>query len=170
VGGGTISTGINNLNPFQGAVNPYTGTFGTTPGGFAIAAGANIQCVFNVSAGAARDVVAPAWRHAVTAGRTWSVRAHAASMSQRVDVLRMLPCPPHARTHTHTHARTHTHTHAHTHTPGTGSAPQGNLYAQATTTASYVGAGGNTAISQSIPIDFTGPTQQWNLGGCITFT
>lgn len=53
---------------------------------------------------------------------------------------------------------------------GQGSAPQGNIYAQATTTSSYVGSGGNTAISQNVPIDLTAPTQQWDIGGCISFT
>lgn len=48
VGGSTISTGVNNMNPW---VSPYTGTASTNVGAFTIAAGAQIQCVFNVSAG-----------------------------------------------------------------------------------------------------------------------
>jgi hypothetical protein len=52
---------------------------------------------------------------------------------------------------------------------GTGAAPQGLVYAQATTTSSYVTATGNTAISSSINIDFNNPTQQWDIGGCVTF-
>lgn len=54
VGGSTISTGVNNqFNPYGvNGVNPYTGLPAQTQGSFAIAAGANIQCVFNVSAGA----------------------------------------------------------------------------------------------------------------------
>lgn len=54
-------------------------------------------------------------------------------------------------------------------TVGTGAAPQGQVYAQATTTSSYVTSTGNTAISQNVPIDFTAPTQQWDIGGCVTF-
>jgi hypothetical protein len=52
---------------------------------------------------------------------------------------------------------------------GTGAAPQGLVYAQATTTSSFVTATGNTAISSSINIDFNNPTQQWDIGGCVTF-
>jgi hypothetical protein len=52
---------------------------------------------------------------------------------------------------------------------GSGSAPQGQVYAQATTTSSYVTATGNTAISPQVQVDFTSPTQQWDIAGCVSF-
>ena len=34
----------------------------------------------------------------------------------------------------------------------------------------YVSSGGNTAITESIPINFQAPTYRWDIGGCVIFT
>lgn len=149
VGGSTISTGVN--NPYGvNSVNPYTGMPAQTQGSFAIAAGAQIQCVFNVSAG-----------ELVTASVGLSGRGVSAQ-----------PTPCTSLTGNHASAALWCTT------PccfccwrpaGTGTATQGQVYAQATTTSSYVSSSGNTAMSQPITLNLIAPTQQWDIGGCVTF-
>lgn len=53
---------------------------------------------------------------------------------------------------------------------GTGSPMTGQVQAMATTYTSAVGSAGNAAYSQPFPINFAAPTQQWDIGGCVTFT
>jgi hypothetical protein len=53
---------------------------------------------------------------------------------------------------------------------GTGSAPQGNIQAMATIASGTIGTTGNAAYSSEAPIDFVNPTQQWDIGGCVSFT
>jgi hypothetical protein len=43
------------------------------------------------------------------------------------------------------------------------------VYAQATTTSGFVTSTGNTAISSQVQVDFNNPTQQWEIGKCVSF-
>lgn len=49
---------------------------------------------------------------------------------------------------------------------GSGDPPQGTITAQASTTAT---ADSGTAFSPEVPIDFSHPTQQWDIAGCVQF-
>lgn len=51
-----------------------------------------------------------------------------------------------------------------------GSPPQGTVTAVATTATSVIGAAGNAANSDPFPINFAAPTQQWDVGGCVSFS
>jgi hypothetical protein len=53
---------------------------------------------------------------------------------------------------------------------GTGSAPQGNIRAMATIASGIIGTNGDAAYTNDVPINFVNPTQQWDIGGCVSFT
>jgi hypothetical protein len=53
---------------------------------------------------------------------------------------------------------------------GTGAPPQGNIQAMATTATGIISSAGNAAYSADYPMNFVNPTQQWDIGGCVSFT
>jgi hypothetical protein len=53
---------------------------------------------------------------------------------------------------------------------GTGAPPQGQIQAMATTATGIISSAGNAAYSADYPLNFQAPTQQWDIGGCVTFT
>lgn len=176
-----------------GVVNPWTTPttvtpFGTTgmTGSFMIAAGAQIECQFNITAGACVlcAVSFPACELLVgccclapgtlcgTYG-SWGASplaltrhiglrvAHTCSAQGYPTVCRSVPVSGMDTTHSiWWYCRC---------CAGSGSPPQGQVYAQATTTSSFVTSTGNTAISSQIQVDFNNPTQQWEIAKCVTF-
>lgn len=53
---------------------------------------------------------------------------------------------------------------------GTGSPPQGQIQAMATTATGIISSAGNAAYSPDYPMNFQQATQQWDIGGCVTFS
>jgi hypothetical protein len=53
---------------------------------------------------------------------------------------------------------------------GTGAPPQGQIQAMATTATGIISSAGNAAYSPDYPMNFQQATQQWDIGGCVTFS